>query len=151
MSFIFFSFWFLNYYIYLFCISFYFISSFIILFFSGFYFSPYSLLMSDSNSSHHNTCENKVSIFILLLYFSFFINESFSSTFEKSVTESSFWRNHCFIKSLNMFLCVINLLVFNVSLQNIIYTKIGIILQLSKFPENTGGVISIPFKTQSPR
>ena len=49
-------------------------------------FFPYSLLMFDSNSSCHNTypSQNRVSIFIPLLYFSSIIRVFINSPFEKS-------------------------------------------------------------------
>jgi len=48
--------------------------------------SPYSLLMFDSSSSCHNTCpsQNRVSIFIPLLYFSSIIRVFINSPLEKS-------------------------------------------------------------------
>ena len=48
--------------------------------------SPYSLLMFDSSSSRHNTCpsQNRVPIFIPLLYFSSIIRVFINSPFEKS-------------------------------------------------------------------
>jgi len=48
--------------------------------------APHSLLMFDSNSSYHNTypSQNRVSIFISLLYFSFIIRVFINSPFEKS-------------------------------------------------------------------
>jgi len=48
--------------------------------------SPYSLLMFDSNSSYHNTCpsQNRVPIFIPLLYFSSIIKVFINSSLEKS-------------------------------------------------------------------
>jgi len=48
--------------------------------------SPYSLLMFDSSSSCHNTypSQNRVSIFISLLYFSSIIRVFINSTIEKS-------------------------------------------------------------------
>ena len=47
---------------------------------------PYSLLMFDSSSSCHNTCpsQNRVPIFIPLLYFSFIIRVFINSPLEKS-------------------------------------------------------------------
>jgi hypothetical protein len=49
-------------------------------------FSPHSLLMFDNSSSCHNTCssQNRVPIFILLLYFSSIIRVFINSPFEKS-------------------------------------------------------------------
>jgi hypothetical protein len=48
--------------------------------------SSYSLLMIDSSSSYHNTypSQNRVSIFISLLYFSSIIRVFINSTLEKS-------------------------------------------------------------------
>jgi len=48
--------------------------------------SPYSLFMFDSSSSCHNTCpsQNRMSIFISLLYFSSIIKVFINSTLEKS-------------------------------------------------------------------
>jgi len=48
--------------------------------------SPYSLLMFDSSSSCHNTCssQNRVPIFIPLLYFSSIIRVFINSPLEKS-------------------------------------------------------------------
>jgi hypothetical protein len=48
--------------------------------------SPYSLLMFDNSSSCHNTCpsQNRVPIFILLLYFSSIIRVFINSPLEKS-------------------------------------------------------------------
>ena len=48
--------------------------------------SPYFLLMFDSSSSYHNTCssQNRVPIFISLLYFSSIIRVFINSTLEKS-------------------------------------------------------------------
>ena len=48
--------------------------------------SPYFLLMFDSSSSYHNTCpsQNRVPIFIPLLYFSSIIRVFINSPFEKS-------------------------------------------------------------------
>jgi len=48
--------------------------------------SPYSLLMFDNNLSYHNTypSQNRVPIFIPLLYFSFIIKVFINSPFEKS-------------------------------------------------------------------
>jgi hypothetical protein len=53
---------------------------------SVFQISPYSLFMFDSSSSCHNTCpsQNRVSIFIPLLYFSFIIRVFINSTLKKS-------------------------------------------------------------------
>jgi len=71
------------------------------------FYSPdfsYSLLMFDSSSSSHNICpsQNRVSIFILLLYFSSIIKVFINSTLQEiSHWIQPFWRNHHSIRSLN--------------------------------------------------
>jgi len=67
--------------------------------------SPYSLLMFDSSSSCHNICpsQNRMPIFISLLYFSSIIRVFINSTLEKSQSPNlTFWRNHHSIRSLNL-------------------------------------------------
>ena len=68
------------------------------------------------------------------------------------------WRNHHFIRSLNLrnqlFPCAVILLVFHRLITNCyIYenSTVWIILPLSKFPGKIGGVTLVPLKTQSPR
>jgi hypothetical protein len=124
--------------------------------------SPYSLLMFDNSSSCHNTCpsQNKVPIFIHLLYFSSIIRVFINSPIEKSQSPNitSFEKSplHQILKHTepNSSFCAVILLVFNRFITNCyIYenSTVWIILPQSKFPGKIGGVTLVPLKTQSPR
>ena len=124
--------------------------------------SPYSLLMFDSSSSRHNTCpsQNRVPIFIPLLYFSSIIRVFINSPFEKSQSpnlpslEKSQLHQILHHAEPNCSPCAVILLVFNCFITNCyIYenSTVWIILPLSKFPGKIGGVTTVPLKTQSPR
>jgi len=123
--------------------------------------SPYSLLMFDSSSSCHNTypSQNRVPIFIPLLYFSSIIGVFINSPLEKSQSpnQTSFGEittsSDPWTYGTQLFLCAVVLLVFNRFITNCyIYenSTIWIILPLSKFPGKIGGVTLVPLKTQSP-
>jgi len=124
--------------------------------------SPYSLLMFDSSSSCHNTCpsQNRVSIFILLLYFSSIMKVFINSPIEKSqspnLTSLEKSPLHQILEHTepNCSLCAVILPVFNRVITNCyIYENsiVWIILPLSKFLEKIGGVTLVPLKTQSHR
>ena len=124
--------------------------------------SPYSLLMFDSSSSRHNTypSQNRVSIFIPLLYFSSIIRAFINSPIEKSQSpnlaslEKSPLHQILNHAEPNYSPCVVILLVFNSFITNYyIYENsiVWIILPLSKFPGKIRGVTLVPLKTQSPR
>ena len=67
-------------------------------------FSLFFAFMFDSSSSCHNTysSQNRVPIFILLLYFSSIIRVFINSPFEKLQSPNLLWRNHHSIRSLNI-------------------------------------------------
>jgi hypothetical protein len=124
--------------------------------------SPYSLLMFDSSSSCHNTCpsQNRVPIFISLLYFSSIIRVFINSTLEKSQSPNLTSLEKSSLHQIfehtehNCSLYVVVLLVFNRFITNYyIYenSTVWIILPLSKFPGKIRGVTLVPLKTQSPR
>jgi len=94
--------------------------------------SLYSLLIFDSSSSCHNTypSQNRVSIFISLLYFSFIIRVFINSPFEKSqspnLTSLEKSPLHQILEHTEpkLFPCVVILLVFNYFITNCyIYKK----------------------------
>jgi hypothetical protein len=124
--------------------------------------SPYSLLMFDSSSSCHNTCvsQNRVPIFIPLLYFSSIIRVFINSPLEKSQSpnltslEKSLLHQILEHTEPNCSPCAVILLVFNRFITNYyIYenSTVWIILPLSKFSGKIGEVTLVPLKTQSPR
>ena len=124
--------------------------------------SPYSLLIFDSSSSCHNTylSQNRVPIFIPLLYFSFIIRVFINSLLEKlqspNLTSLEKSPLHQILDHTepNCSPCVVILLVFTSFITNCyIYenSTVWIILPLSKFLGKIGGVTLVPLKTQSPR
>ena len=124
--------------------------------------SPYSLLMFDSSSSCHNTypSQNRVPIFIPLLYFSSIIKVFINYPLEKSQSpnlaslEKSPLHQILDHAEPNCSPCAGILLVFNSFITNCyIYenSTVWIILQLNKFPGKIVGVTTVPLKTQSPR
>jgi len=123
--------------------------------------SSYSLLMFDSSSSCHNAyqSQNRVPIFIPLLYFSSIIRVFINSPFVKSQSpnltslEKSSLHQILEHTKTQLFPCAVMLLVFTRFITNCYIYKnstIWIILQLSKFPGKIGGVTPVPLKTQSP-
>ena len=122
--------------------------------------SPYSLLMFDSSSSCHNICpsQNRVPIFIPLMYFSSIIRVFINSPLEKSqspnLTSLEKSPLHQILEHTepNCSHCVVILLVFNRFITYYRYENsiVWIILPLSKFPGKIGGVTLVPLKTQSP-
>jgi hypothetical protein len=125
-------------------------------------FSLFFAFMFDSSSSCHNIypSQNRVPIFIPLLYFSSIIMVFINSPFEKSQSQNltSLEKSplHQILKHMEpqLFLYTVILLVFNSFITNCYIYKnstVWIILQLSKFPGKIRGVIPVPLKTQSPR
>ena len=118
--------------------------------------------MFDSSSSCHNTypSQNRVPIFIPLLYFSSIIRVFINSPLEKlqspnlASLEKSPLHQILDHTEPNCSPCAVILLVFNCFITNCyIYenSTVWIILPLSKFPGKIGGVTTVPLKTQSPR
>ena len=117
--------------------------------------------MFDSSSSHHNTCpsQNRVPIFIPLLYFSFIIRVFINSSLEKSQSpnlaslEKSPLHQILDHTEPNCSPSAIILLIFISFITNCYIYKnstVWIILQLSKFTGKIGGVTTVLLKTQSP-
>ena len=124
--------------------------------------SPYSLLMFDSSSSCHNIypSQNRVLIFIPLLYFSSIIRVVINSPIENSQTPNLPFLEKSPLHQIldhtepNCSPCAVFLLVFTSFITNCyIYenSTVCIILPLCKFPGKIGGVTTVPLKTQSPR
>ena len=124
--------------------------------------SPYSLLMFDSSSSRHNTwpSQNRVPIFIPLLYFSSIIRVFINSPLEKPQSPNLTFLEKSPLHQIldhtepNCSPYAVILLVFIRFITNCyIYenSTVWIILPLSKFPGKIGGVTLVPLKTQPPR
>ena len=117
--------------------------------------------MFDNSSSCHNTypSQNRMPIFISLLYFSSIIRVFINSPLEKSQSSNLTSLEKSSLHQIldhtepNCSPCVVFLLVFTSFITNCyIYenSTVWIILPLSKFLGKIGGVTTVPLKTQSP-
>ena len=117
--------------------------------------------MFDSSSSCHNIypSQNRMSIFIPLLYLSSIIRVFINSPLEKSQSSNLTSLEKSSLHQIldhtepNCSPSAIILLIFISFITNCYIYKnstVYIILQLSKFPGNIGGVTMVPLKTQSP-